>query len=396
MYAQHKSRRGSTLVLITLISVVVLILGLSMMQTSLMARRLAFRDARVIQARIAADAGQAMAMFQMNKKLAQEAVWDNSTLPSATNAILPGSMAKYSYTVTGTPATGFNILTTGEAGGLQRQSTAIISTYSIFQGIGTKEKVILSSADFDVIGPGKGNPQNFKVFSNAIDTDSIVLRPNVIFPGDIVVAPGGDIDAIVKGLDSAKILGEVYNAFLANDIPAIEAPTTYTTTVSSYADAYQEVVSGNVIVDTINLPNNGVLKITGSTNLYVTGPLVMNNNAEIIVAPGASLNLYLGDNLEGKNAGGIISEGQDATAVKIYGLPGCEEISLKSKTKTYAAILAPDADIKLNNGGDIYGSVIAKSFEIKNDGTFYFDTNLLKPNIDETEASFTLVRWARQ
>ncbi|UCD29445.1 MAG: hypothetical protein JSV03_02885, partial [Planctomycetota bacterium] len=94
--------KGGALVLITGIGVVMTLLGLTLILLGGHGRLNAARTGLKVRARCAADAGMAEAIFKMNKKLVDETVWDNSTLPSASLAFA-NTPASFNYSVSGTP-----------------------------------------------------------------------------------------------------------------------------------------------------------------------------------------------------------------------------------------------------------------------------------------------------
>jgi len=146
--------------------------------------------------------------------------------------------------------------------------------------------------------------------------------------------------------------------------------------------------------DTINIPNGAVLQINHDAVIYVTGKMTLNNASEVIVVGGGKLTLYLGTALEDKNSTGFSNLNSDnASALKIYGLPTCTWIDLKAKSTLAAAVYAPDADVDLYNAGDFIGAITANSFDMKNSGNFYFDTRLLDLDINDPAAVFVVGRW---
>jgi hypothetical protein len=69
-------------------------------------------------------------------------------------------------------------------------------------------------------------------------------------------------------------------------------------------------------------------------------------------------------------------------------------IDIKAKSEFTGTIYAPDDDVVLYANGDAYGSIVAKSFDYKAGGNFYFD-EALRDNvtIDEEAIIFAVNRW---
>ena len=381
---------GYVLVVVAGIGLILLVLGFGLVQLGFHARRQASAAACDMAARAAADAGTAHAKFSMNTKLVAEDIWDNSTLPSATDVALPGANARFTYAVTGGPLS-FLVTSTGISGSRQRQILTRLEVGSHWQGIGVKETVNIKLATEFATAPVEGAPLTIR--SNSIDSNAMVFKAFVTVPGDVVAGKGGDPDVVVDTKATTDIQGETYSAPEELIFPPVQPPADlpYMGSITATASI---MTSG--MYDTINIPNAGLVEIgpnAGLVVIYVTGPTILNNGAELIVRPDSALHLYLGGDLEDKNSVGISNETAEAGALKIYGLPTCTKIDLKAKSDFYGAVYAPEADIILFNSGDFIGSIVANSFEMKNSGRFIFDTRLASGGINDPAAAFDVVRW---
>jgi hypothetical protein len=395
MKARHRSRtKGSVLALATTIGVIMGILGMAMIQLGFHSRVLAIRNVQSITARCAADAGTTEAVYKMQRKLINEATWDNSTLPAASNQTLESwvtSSPRYGYSIFGHPMIGFWITATGTSGIITRTVYATLRIGSYWEGINVKGRVdVKVGTSFGVIGPGQ--PSDLTIRSNTTETDAMVFKAFVTVPGDIICGPGGNPDLVIDTKETTVVLGQMYAAPDEMIFPDVPVPfvipssgSITSSTVLSHPGPYQ--------FDTINLPNNAILRITSDVALYVTGPMVLNNSAEVIVNPGGSLKLYLARSLEDKNSTGITNETGSAVNMKIYGLPGCTQIDLKAKSDLYAAVYAPNADVILYNAGDFIGAITGNSFDMRNAGDYYYDSNLSSTHADDPAATFVIHRW---
>jgi hypothetical protein len=395
MKLRHRSsgKRGSVLVLATTIGVIVGLLGMTMIQLGLHSRLLAIRNVQSIIARCASDAGTVEAVYKMQRKLVTETFWDNSNLPSANDLALSNSPSRYSYGLTGDPTAGFVITSTGVCGLSTKITHSILRIGSYWEGINVKGEVdIRVGTSLGVIGPG--SPSDLTIRSNTTATDAMAFKAFVTVPGDIICGPGGNPDLVIDTKETTIVLGQMYAAPEAMVFPDVPAPLPWWwppggsiagNTVMSHPGYYR--------FDTINLPNNAILRINADVVLYVTGAVILNNSAEIIVDPGGSLELYLGTSLEDKNSTGITNATLNATKMKIYGLPTCTQVDLKAKSDLYAAVYAPSADVVLYNAGDFYGAITGNSFDMRNSGDYYFDTNLSATHVNDPAATFVIYRW---
>jgi len=66
---------------------------------------------------------------------------------------------------------------------------------------------------------------------------------------------------------------------------------------------------------------------------------------------------------------------------------------LKAKSSWYGAIYAPNADISIKAGADLYGSFIGSSFENKAGGFIWYDAALQNVSTTDIGVAFIVERW---
>lgn len=394
--------RGATLVLVTVIGVIMAVLGMSMIELGRHARITAVRDTEKVKARSAADAGVAEAFHRMQAKLLiahnNHDAW-GGPIDAVANAALPGTNATYSYQVNAASGC-YEIVSTGTCAGMIRTIHAVVDLDSYADGVGVDKTLDAKNGTyFGAVGPGL---QGLKVRSNSVATDAMIFRTNVTVDGDVYCGPGGNTNTVIEVKNNVSINGLVDSSTYTMVWPPVTAP--------------ENLVAGPAITGAVSLPQGRyeyanldlantnpatVLRIapdpTGAgqpTVIYVADTMTMGQGAEIIVETGAYFELYIGEALISGNSAGIGNDvGNYAANLKIFGLPTCNQIILKTKTDTYACVYAPSADLDLFNSGNYYGSIVADSFEMKNSGNFYFDTRLKIVDIDDVLARFVITRW---
>jgi hypothetical protein len=398
----RKQRRGAILALMAVIGVIVAIVGVSMIELGYHARMAAIRNVRAISARCAADAGMVEALYKMQRKLINEAVWDNSSLPVASNVTLNGVTSTYSFGITGNPWPGYRIDSTGTCGSTTRTTHANVYVGSYWEGVGVEKIVqIHAFAQFGVIGPYAY--EGLEIQSNTKGRDDMVFFSSVRVPGDVICGPGSNPDYVIETKQNVIIQGEIYAAEEEQIFPDVLPPPnmTYSGTINLGNGQTQSLSAGRYTYNGINLGQDAALHITGDVVLYVPHPypMILNQGARVVIDPGGSLELYLGTRLEDKNSSGqaadygLVNDTADATKLKIYGLPTCTDIDLKAKSDLYAAVYAPDSTVTVFNEGNFTGAVTAHDFYMKNSGNFIFDTRLKRTTIDAPEAVFVVGRW---
>jgi hypothetical protein len=395
---RRKSKRGelgSVLALAAAMVVILMFLGMGLIRLGSNARVRAARSVADIAARHAADAGLTQAARLMNKKLAEERVWDNTTLPNAADEPLPNCNATFSFVIQGSKTGGFDVASTGKSGFATRVVHDRLSVESVWFGIGVKQDVtIRSKTVFETIPEGS----DFTIRTNSTTDNSIKLYPNTEIPGDIICGPGGDSDSVISTKSTSIIDGDTYAAEEEIQFPDVIVPELpYKGVLPAPSDPCEpntitltEADSG--IYDEIILPAGKKLHIAGGhVVMYVTGQVRLHNSAELKIL---ALSLYLGGNMQADNGSLLITENHvtTGTRLKIYGTNTCTSIILMNSGELSAAIYAPYADLELKNSGAAYGAFTGNNLEMKNSGEFYYDTRLLDLDIND-DAAYLMSRW---
>lgn len=132
---------------------------------------------------------------------------------------------------------------------------------------------------------------------------------------------------------------------------------------------------GEYSATSIDISNNAVLTITGDVVMYVTGITELSDNARVNIAAGASLTIYAaGDIAFSVNAIGNSSE-VPADFI-IYGIAGCDNISLINNTNLHAAIYAPGAEVAIRDNAIVYGAIAGDTITMHNNARIHYDEDL--------------------
>ena len=398
-------RNASVLVLVVFALVVFAIAGIGLLRLGLDSRVFAIRNATVIAARSAADAGLAKAVYDMNRKL-QDPPWDDGDLPSASGQTLPNANATFSYLVSalpsepGTLSRSYAIQSTGHAGLASRTvySTARLrglAEYAVF----VRENLILKSGTF--VGGFNSTDStdtdiNVQIGTNSTDSDSIILNSGVTVDGDVFIGIDGDVETVIKDL-GATITGGAYaqseETFITVTPPML--PAKGSLSVSGKTVQINQDDSGMYSAITLKGGKEGAkLEVaSGDVVLHVTGDTHLGQGCEIIVKNGASLTLYLnGDLVSGSNSG-FVNENTPPN-IKLYGIAEVsQKFEIKAKSEYFGQIYAPNADIVIKADSDLYGAFVASSFEMKAGGNLYYDEALADVTPGDPGARFIIDHW---
>jgi hypothetical protein len=159
--------------------------------------------------------------------------------------------------------------------------------------------------------------------------------------------------SLPSGMDSAPSLGNINNATTIN--------------------------GGDWKIGNINLGGNGqTLRIEGTVRLYVTGNTSISGNGSILIAPGASLEVYSAGSVS-IAGNGVANQTSLASNNKFFGLPGSTSWNISGNGQWTGTIYAPQADLAMKGGGtngDMSGAVVAKSITLEGNVKFHYDEAL--------------------
>ena len=403
----QSKRRGSAIPLVVVAIIILLAMGVGLLSLGFNGRIYSIRNTSDIAARCAADAGLAMALFEMNEKLKVKP-WNDSTLPEAIDVKLPYSDEVCSYKVIGSLAGGYTLQSLGQSGNANRGVSATIRLKSAFDSaILTKNQLILKSGTI-VDGYNSADPTDIEfvvdIGSQSNANDSVVLNTGVVVNGDVFVATGAVLDDAIKGAGMVK--GNKYTS-APEPLPTVTAPVlpakpaidaTGQTLTLTPADSgtYPEIYlrKGEGVVSTVP----SILEVGGGdVVLHLTGDIQLENSCEIIVKPGSTLTIYTDGNIHTRNGSSISNENPpgEARTIQIYTTGEDKQfIDIKAKSDFTGIIYAPDDDVVLYAKGNAYGSIVADSFDYKAGGNFYFDEALRdNVSVDDEAVVFVVNRW---
>ncbi|NIP23908.1 MAG: hypothetical protein GWN67_06940 [Phycisphaerae bacterium] len=390
---------GFSLPLVIFVVVLVFVMGNGLLSLGMHNRFLAVRTSSEIVARSAADSGVTKALYEMNQKL-KDQPWDNSTLPEATDEILPNTDATYSYKVTGDFISGFTVVSTGKSGLEQKIIQCSLELKGPFEyALLTKKDLILKS---DTVVHGYNSSDVFDtetevvVATHSTLSGTMVLNNGVAVDGDVVVGVGGNVDTVIKDLGAT--MHNKYALLQDVDFPPVTPPeleSKGSITIKGKTSTIGPEDSGQYsMIDVKRATNPGTLKVSeGDVVLYITGDIELGQDCEIVITEGSSLTLYLDGDMIADNSAGINNQNPPAN-LKLYGTStGEQSLILKAKSESLGAVYAPNATVTVIAKSDIRGSLTAYNFELKNGGDFYYDEALRKVTIDDDAVRFVIIKW---
>ncbi len=146
----------------------------------------------------------------------------------------------------------------------------------------------------------------------------------------------------------------------------------------------------------IFLTGRQTLTIQGDVTLVLTAAtgdaVSVTGNAELIVAPGASLTLYVSADVK-LGGNGVTNTNAQPVSLQLYGVstsPGGQNFQIAGNGSLKGVVYAPNGDVTLNGNGDIMGSVVARSIRLTGNAAFHYDEALAERDSNQP---FSISKW---
>jgi hypothetical protein len=146
------------------------------------------------------------------------------------------------------------------------------------------------------------------------------------------------------------------------------------------------LTGGNYLTSSLSMSGQNVMLVTISSVLWVTSDFSMSGQSQIILAPGATLKLYVG-NTTGSGASaslggnGIVNPG-NAMNFEYHGMPSNTSLSYSGNAAFTGVIYAPNAAFDLGGGGstiyDFVGASVTSTVTMLGHFHFHYDENLAR------------------
>lgn len=148
-------------------------------------------------------------------------------------------------------------------------------------------------------------------------------------------------------------------------------------------------INASFLCNNMTITNSHILSIVRDITIVVLGDFEMQNSSQIQLLPGATLTLYIGQQMSIQNSALINANTKDHTRVTIYYLSP-SELKLANSMEIYARILAPKAVVRMRNSAQIFGNLAAKNLVLENPADLHIAGVFPPPcyNIADTEGAW--------
>lgn len=161
-------------------------------------------------------------------------------------------------------------------------------------------------------------------------------------------------------------------------VPAYNYNLTQTSTVYT-TNHYDHVLqSGDYYAENLS----GTVYVAGQARLVLPDGLNMSGNDQFVVGPQGSISVYAGGSSITIGGNGVINPSGFAGNFIVYCAPSVTDFTLNGNGEFTGVLVAPNADIKMNGGGnsdeDFIGALMVNSVRMNGHFKFHYDEALAR------------------
>lgn len=209
-------------------------------------------------------------------------------------------------------------------------------------------------------------------------------------------------------IDEAFVSYEFYAELPIPEMPTISNATTTDpgstigseNTTSAYeftdfmvANNSTKTVNGTVdIVVNDDVDIDGTLIVNGNLRLIIDDRLDL--NGEIQISNQGSIEMYIGGDVNLRGNGIVnLNKPKDLIIYSTYAGSGEVDVDIRGNTVFSGTIYAPNAEIELRGGVEVFGALVGNEIEFEGNVSFHYDESLADLTNSWTEYSSQVVGW---
>ncbi|HEX9779869.1 MAG TPA: hypothetical protein VGB20_01495 [bacterium] len=206
--------------------------------------------------------------------------------------------------------------------------------------------------------------------TNSTEDDAVVLNSGAMIAGQVVVGAGASDPAAVVEDHGATITASP--AIVAQsepmEMPAVTSP------------------GGSCAAET--LANSEVLTLYEALSPYCFTSLLLKNSASIEVV--GSVIVYA-ESFDAQNSAQVNASGSPTQLVLLITTDA--PVNLFNSGGFVGAIYAPQSNVELKNGVELFGAITAESVDMKNSSFVHYDTALAGVNPVDPDLDMSVLSW---
>ncbi len=203
-----------------------------------------------------------------------------------------------------------------------------------------------------------------------VGTGSIASGTNISLTGTVTgdaTAGGSNSGGVVQGTRTASATG----------LPSYSSPSCPTT---GYTPAVNLAATGGMSYNA----STGVLSVSGGNNVTLSGlatyyfsSVTLSGGSTLTLAPGSTkTTIYVAGDVT-ISGGGIVNTGHAPTMLTLSSCGSAtSDWDLTGSSDAYMGIFAPNRNITISGGGDLYGALIGKTLDQSGGSQIHYDSAL--------------------
>jgi hypothetical protein len=270
----------------------------------------------------------------------------------------------------------------------QRFPAAILARGGIDMGGGARVDSFNSTNDLESTN-GRYDPAeatDHAVIATVSKTPGDLNLGNADIYGSVATGPGGTVtlrpngyvgteDYVNNPANGGTVEAGHYTDDANMQIPDGELPDPFGAFTPPRGTGYEYVLgNADYVINSINLTGSKKILVNGKARIHVRGTTGVGGQAEIIIAPGASVEWYAGGDVT-LAGGGVVNQGY-AKNFSIIGLNTCRNVKYSGGAEFTGTIYAPHAAINLVGNSEAFGAFVGASFKITGTMDLHYDEAL--------------------
>jgi hypothetical protein len=141
--------------------------------------------------------------------------------------------------------------------------------------------------------------------------------------------------------------------------------------------------------------SGGGVYVRGSVRIWIDGSFSMSGGASVTLAPGATLEMYIGNPTAGASSVAmnltghcVINPSGIPANCSIFGFANCNDMTYAGTAAAYCKLYAPNADIKVTGNYDFNGSIVGNYIRFSGSASIHYDEAL-----SGDTATYKVVLW---
>jgi hypothetical protein len=215
---------------------------------------------------------------------------------------------------------------------------------------------------------GFNNDGASAVSTNSIDPAVVQVLNSAQIDGDVMVGPGGEPATGIVMDRADSITGSVGSLGQEMEIDVVSAPAGMPPSAGNrLIKNAPAVLTGDLHYQDLTIRTGAIVTVVGATRIVCDGDFSIEQSSEIILAPDATLELYVWGFVSIRNIVNINANSGNPDRVLIAAL-GTGAIVVDNNVNVFAHLVAPDGLIDMGNSVSVTGTATAESAHIHNTG----------------------------